>query len=127
MSGRRCPIRLIAALALSTLAMTGCGGDEEPAAVPTTPELAFTPTETATAADATTPEEGSTPPAGETPRPTGTDGSVYMVEEGDTLSTIAQRFDTTVEALVEANDLADPDTIFPGDELTIPAPTPESP
>ena len=45
---------------------------------------------------------------------------VYTVEAGDTLSEIARRFDTTVEALVEANDLDDPDVLDIGDELTLP-------
>ncbi len=43
-----------------------------------------------------------------------------MVKAGDTLSEIAERFDTTVRALVRANDIEDPSLIFPGDELIIP-------
>lgn len=46
--------------------------------------------------------------------------SAYTVQRGDTLSEIAVRHDTTVAALVEANDIADPDLIIIGDELTIP-------
>lgn len=47
---------------------------------------------------------------------------IYTVESGDTLSEIAQRFDTSVEALMEANDLDDPDVLGVGDELIIPPP-----
>lgn len=45
---------------------------------------------------------------------------VYVVESGDTLSEIARRFDTTVEAIVRANDISDPDVIDVGQELEIP-------
>lgn len=45
---------------------------------------------------------------------------VYEVRSGDTLTSIAERFDTTVEAIVEANDVADPDVIDVGQRLTIP-------
>jgi hypothetical protein len=43
----------------------------------------------------------------------------YTVREGDTLWEIARRHDRTVEAIAEANDLAD-DTIVPGQALRIP-------
>ncbi|MDA0366125.1 MAG: LysM peptidoglycan-binding domain-containing protein [Chloroflexi bacterium] len=43
----------------------------------------------------------------------------YIVEPGDSLSAIAARFGTTVEAITEANDLADADIIV-GQELLIP-------
>ncbi|MDD4146207.1 MAG: peptidoglycan-binding protein, partial [Clostridia bacterium] len=44
----------------------------------------------------------------------------YVVQAGDTLSSIAQKFGTTVEAIVRANNLADPNLIFVGQVLTIP-------
>ena len=47
---------------------------------------------------------------------------VYIVEEGDTLYNIAARFRVEIAALVEANDLADPNDIYEGQELTIPRP-----
>ncbi len=46
--------------------------------------------------------------------------TVYVVQPGDTLSTIAEQFDVTVEALMQVNDLANPDTLFVGQELVIP-------
>uniref|UniRef100_UPI002ADE0E7C LysM peptidoglycan-binding domain-containing protein n=1 Tax=Tepidiforma sp. TaxID=2682230 RepID=UPI002ADE0E7C len=46
----------------------------------------------------------------------------YVVREGDTLGAIAEQFGLTVEELAAANGLADPDLIFPGQELRIPAP-----
>lgn len=45
----------------------------------------------------------------------------YVVQRGDTLRRIAARFDTTVSALVNANDIANPNIIFTGQVLTIPA------
>jgi mannosyltransferase len=44
----------------------------------------------------------------------------YVIQPGDTLLEIAIRFDTTVEALAEANDLANPNKLTPGQSLTIP-------
>lgn len=48
-------------------------------------------------------------------------GGTYTVRSGDTLSSIAQELGTTVEALVEANDIADPDVIDIGQQLTVPS------
>jgi LysM repeat protein len=46
----------------------------------------------------------------------------YTVEEGDTLSEIAEQFEVSLDDLLEANDLTSDDieTIRPGDELRIP-------
>ncbi|MGD8813127.1 MAG: LysM domain-containing protein [Anaerolineales bacterium] len=45
---------------------------------------------------------------------------IYVVQEGDDLATIAVRFNSTVEAIVEANDLDDPNNIFFGQRLIVP-------
>ncbi|MEW5938387.1 MAG: LysM domain-containing protein [Chloroflexota bacterium] len=44
----------------------------------------------------------------------------YTVQPGDTLEGIAQRFNSTVEAIMEENDIEDPNTINVGDVLIIP-------
>ena len=44
----------------------------------------------------------------------------YVIQEGDTLTSIAKAKDTTVQALVELNDIKDPDKIFAGDTIKIP-------
>jgi LysM repeat protein len=46
--------------------------------------------------------------------------SYYTVQRGDTLSVIAARFGTTVQALVEANGLANADFVYVGQRLVIP-------
>jgi murein DD-endopeptidase MepM/ murein hydrolase activator NlpD len=50
---------------------------------------------------------------------------VYVVQPGDTLFRIAQRFDTTVEAIAAANGIADPSRIRAGQKLVIPTAQPE--
>ena len=46
----------------------------------------------------------------------------YTVQEGDTLSGIAEMFGVTWDAIIQANNLQSQDAIFVGQELIIPAP-----
>lgn len=71
---------------------------------------------------------GSQPPAQQAPAvqeqaPPAADGAgqTYTVQGGDNLWDIAQRFGTTVDAIVAANELANPAELQVGQELTIPA------
>lgn len=50
-------------------------------------------------------------------------GTIYVVRSGDALWTIARRYDTTVDALVEENGLKDPNLIRIGQKLRIPTGT----
>jgi LysM repeat protein len=59
-----------------------------------------------------------------TATPTTTDEGVYVVQEGDYPSSIAEKFDISVEELMEANDITDPTSLVVGQELIIPTPTP---
>ena len=45
---------------------------------------------------------------------------VYVVQAGDSLGGIASRFGVTLEALIQANGLTNPDFLFAGQRLTIP-------
>jgi len=66
------------------------------------------------------------PVLAQTPEPTATpEPPVYVVQPGDTLYTIAQRFGSTVEAIVAANDIANPSLISVGQKLIIPINQPE--
>ena len=47
-------------------------------------------------------------------------GELYTVQPGDTLFSIATRFGTTIQAIVEANNLANPDALQVGQQLIIP-------
>ncbi len=60
------------------------------------------------------------PAAGGGSQPAG-GGQVYTVRAGDTLASIAYRHGTTVWAIASANGLANPNTIYPGQQLRIPA------
>jgi hypothetical protein len=51
-------------------------------------------------------------------------GTTYTVKSGDTLGQIAKSFGLTVEALAQANGIADPNLIRPGQVLTIPVAAP---
>jgi murein DD-endopeptidase MepM/ murein hydrolase activator NlpD len=53
-------------------------------------------------------------------RAQGADGPVYVVQPGDTLWAIAQRFGVSVDALALANGIADAGQIHIGDRLVIP-------
>jgi 5'-nucleotidase/UDP-sugar diphosphatase len=106
---RKASVAIAFVLATCLAALSACGDGEEEAA----PTATVTPTATAT--PRATPEV--------TPSPTPIRGT-YEVQAGDTLSGIADQLGVDAEALAEANDIDDPDLIYPGQKLIIPAETP---
>lgn len=58
--------------------------------------------------------------SGDTPCSSCEPYQLYTVRRGDTLSAIAQRFDTTVSALVQLNGIANPNLIYTGQVLKVP-------
>ena len=50
---------------------------------------------------------------------TNTESMIYTVQRGDTLSAIARRYGTTVQEIVDINNIQNPDLIYPGDRLRI--------
>jgi LysM repeat protein len=76
------------------------------------------PTAEPTATPTATPEPTAVPPTAAPPAAQRT----YTVQPGDTLLSIAEEFDTTVTALIEANDLTpqQADSLRVGQELVIP-------
>jgi LysM repeat protein len=45
----------------------------------------------------------------------------YIVQRGDTLGTIASKYDTSVSAIVRANGIRNPNMIYPGQVLRVPS------
>ncbi|GAB4513086.1 MAG: hypothetical protein OHK0046_13500 [Anaerolineae bacterium] len=70
----------------------------------------------------TIPGAGGTPATPGAPAPTQPPGqsTSYVVVRGDTLGSIARRFNTTVAAIASANGITNPNLIFVGQQLTIP-------
>ena len=73
----------------------------------------------------TTLEPSLTPVPSETPIPAGP--ITYVVEEGDSLASIADQFEVTIDQLIAANNLVDPNNIGVGSQLIIPDPDSELP
>ena len=64
---------------------------------------------------------GAAPASVGTPKPaTGGQGRTYVVQKGDTLLSIARRYGLTTKQLQAANNITNPDKIFPGQKLVIP-------
>ncbi|MFQ5472735.1 MAG: LysM domain-containing protein, partial [Dehalococcoidia bacterium] len=128
---RRSPrfaIATAAGIALAAvLALAGCGGS-------TQSESTLTPFPTPPVTPTPTPNPATPTPAEPAPLT-----FEYEVQAGDSVAALADRFGTTLEAIVAANDLADPAAIAIGEMLTIPnasstpvptpspTPTPENP
>ncbi|MHB1296449.1 MAG: LysM peptidoglycan-binding domain-containing protein [Anaerolineae bacterium] len=99
---------------VSTPAATDGGPQETPANEPAAPtltaSLVVAPTQAAIADKTSAPSATLLP--GENP--------TYVVHTGDTLVSIAERFDVTIEAITSANGLASADTLRIGQTLIIP-------
>jgi LysM repeat protein len=85
-------------------------------AVPTAtvPAATATPTPTGTVVVVPTATPTATPPPGQ--------GTIYIVRTGDTLYSIARRFGVTVQAIMAANNISNPNLIYVGQQLIIPSP-----
>ena len=73
------------------------------------------------------PSESEVVPSEQPTKPAATEAAkpkpkprTYTVRRGDTLSAIAERFDTTVRAIVRANKLKDRNSLQVGQKLKIP-------
>ena len=58
-------------------------------------------------------------------RPPFCPGFIYTIVLGDTLFTLAARFNTTVQAILQANPELDPNMLFVGQRICIPVPQPQ--
>jgi LysM repeat protein len=57
------------------------------------------------------------PMNGDDPTPSMT---IYIIQRGDTLWKIAKRYNTTVDAVINANNIQNPDMLMPGQQIVIP-------
>jgi LysM repeat protein len=98
---------------------------------PETPTV--TPSMAATSTLAPSPSPSAPPTATHTssPAPTGTPTATataevvkHTVESGEMLSSIARKYNVTVDAIVEANELANPDALNVGQVLIVPVQVP---
>jgi LysM repeat protein len=113
---------IVVALALAILAAGGFGLYTllNPKPKPQTATPTTIPTRTPTATPTSTPTQTPT----STPTPTPVPPLVHQVQEGETLSVIAETYNLTVEAILALNPEVDPELIQVGQLLLIPAPTP---
>ena len=93
-----------------------CGGDS-PLEVPTPTQAATEVSQQPTQAPAVSPTVAAAPEATQAVG----GQQQYTVQDGDTLGSIAAEFDVTVDAIVQANEITDPNFILPGETLVIPA------
>ncbi len=64
-------------------------------------------------------ETSEIPNNAENTSPMNTESVEYIVQSGDTLSAIARRYGTTVQEIVDINNIQNPDLIYPGEKLRI--------
>jgi LysM repeat protein len=94
-----------------------------PSAAPATPSVSTPSSEsppTVTVAPSPTPAPTPVPTPPPTPQATPPPPQTYVVQAGDTLALIAQRFGATVDAIQAANGIEDPNEIVIGQVLIIP-------
>jgi len=105
---RRSYLIALLVLGLAALGLTACGGGSSH------------PTPTPPRNDAmaiVTPTPGTPPPRTPTPIVT---RRTYVVKPGDTLSSIADQFGVSQDAIQRANNISDPNSIEAGQTLKIP-------
>ena len=106
---------LLLVLVISSACVFGGDDDDDVAATATT--SLPTPTETTVA---TVPVSTATPQLTAEPTATAVPDDTYVVQAGDYLGLIADRFGTTVDEILALNDIVDPDVIEVGQILKIP-------
>ncbi|MDX1686622.1 MAG: LysM peptidoglycan-binding domain-containing protein [Candidatus Promineifilaceae bacterium] len=95
----------------AVLGWDGSAGEEE--AAPT-----VAPTETPAAVEESATPVPPTPTS--TPVPPTATPRIHVVQPGDNLTEIGERYGVSVDAILEANQMTNPHRIFPGQRLVIP-------
>ncbi|MGH2365241.1 MAG: LysM peptidoglycan-binding domain-containing protein [Chloroflexota bacterium] len=98
---------------------SGSVGGASPAPATSTAPLA--PSSASASAPASLQPSSSSPSSGASAAPSGSPSSTYVVKSGDTLTGIAHRFSTSVQALADANKISPTGRITVGERLTIPS------
>lgn len=94
-----------------------------------TPPPIPTPTPTPSPSPEITPSPSPEPTPSPSPEPSPTPEPtplVHVVSRGESLSLIAANYGTTIDAIIELNQLQNPNLIVPGQRLLIPPPADES-
>ena len=119
-----------AAVVLLAMVILGAGGfglytmlDAEPSPEPTT--VAVAPSSTPTRAASSTPTGTPTDTPAPTSTPTPLPPRAHDVQEGETVSDIAELYGVTVQDILALNADMDPEMIRPGQVLLVPAATPQ--
>lgn len=118
---------LVLAVALGLSLVAGCAGGSSPS--PTAISAPTIPAKPTAAPAVSPPATPTTPPAAPTatvaaaPTSTATPAvTVYIVQPGDTLNKIAEKFGVSLDALIKANNISKPDSLDVGQEIKIPKP-----
>jgi LysM repeat protein len=109
-------VRTGAVAVAGILCLAGCGGGGNKTAPPSTTLPPSTTSLPATTSSPSTTAPPATTAAATTP-------GVYIVQKGDSLTSIAKHFGVTVAQLVAANKIRNQDHVEAGQQLTIPPPT----
>lgn len=99
----------------AAMLVPGIADTDPPGSTIPPPTPGPTPPPPPAATPATTPTPSRSPSPSTTPR-------IHVVARGENLTQIATRYGVTVEAIVTANGIADPNLIEPGQRLIIPNP-----
>lgn len=114
---------ILVGVVIGWIGLGGLGAILGPGPTPTpsaSPSAEATPTTTPEPSVSVEPSASATPVVTPGPTPTPAPTPVtYIVQQGDTLNAIAQRFGTTAQAIMDANGLTS-DVINPGQVLIIP-------
>jgi LysM repeat protein len=109
------PAAFLAAVTIAVLLVKAglSGGDGS------TTTVGASPTTRPTTSSPTTTRLVLTTPTATTTTTTGQEGEYHVVESGDTLGSIAEKYDTTVEELVRLNPGVDPTALRVGDRIRV--------
>ena len=122
-------VGLLLGAGLATQLTGGGGPTPSPTVAAAAPSASIAPA-TPSPTRAPTPTPSRSPSPSISPSPTASPSTspspsngpiIHVVERGETLTSIAAEFGVTVDALKAANEIEDPNLIFVGQELVIPA------